>query len=94
MGKQENHTYCIQVKEKVNITQKKRELGTVIKHVLQSSPEEITVQEVGRQEEGEDEGEVDDCIREHITHVSRAFTTEGFGNTTDTSSTEGFRDPT
>ena len=62
--------------------------------MLQSRPEEITVQEVSRQEEGEDEGEVDDWITEHITHISRALTTEGFGNTTDTSSTEGFGDPT
>ena len=44
-------------------------------------------------EEGEGEGEVDDCITEHITHISRASTTEGFGNTTDASSTEGFVDP-
>ena len=51
--------------------------------MLQSRPEDITVQEVGRQEEGEDEGEVDDCITENITHISRASTTEGFGNTTD-----------
>ena len=62
--------------------------------MLQSRPEDITVQEVSRQEEGEDEGEVDDCITKHITHISRAFTTEGFGNTTDASSTEGFVDPT
>ena len=62
--------------------------------MLQSKLEEITVQEVGRQEEGEDEGEVDDCITEHITHISRALTTEGFRNTTDPSSTEGFGDPT
>ena len=34
------------------------------------------------------------CITEHITHISRASTTEGFGNTTDASSTEGFVDPT
>ena len=94
-GKQENHTYYIQVKEKVDITQKKRDqLETIIKCVLQSRPEDITVQEVSRQEEGEDEGEVDDCITENITHVSRASTTEGFGNTTDASSTEGFVDPT
>ena len=58
--------------------------------MLQSRLEEITVQEVSRQEEGE----VDDCITEHITHISRTLTTEGFGNTTDTSSTEGFGDPT
>ena len=71
--------------------QKKREqLETVIKCVLQSKPEEINVQEVGQQEDGEDEAEVDDCIIEHITHMSRALTTEGFGNTTDPSSTEGF----
>ena len=62
--------------------------------MLQSRPEDITVQEVSRQEEGEDEGEVDDCITENITHISRALTTEGFGNTTDPSSTEGFVDPT
>ena len=62
--------------------------------MLQSRPEDITVQEVSKQEEGEDEGEVDDCITEHITHISRASTTEGFGNTTDPSSTEGFVDPT
>ena len=61
--------------------------------MLQSRPEDITAQEVGRQEEGEDEGEVDDCITEHITHVSRASTIEGFGNTTDASSTEHFVDP-
>ena len=59
--------------------------------MLQSRPEDITVQEVGRQEE-EDEGEVDDCITENITHISRALTTERFGNTTDPSSTEGFVD--
>ena len=52
------------------------------------------MQEVSRQEEGEDEGEADDCITENITHISRALTTEGFGNTTDPSSTEGFVDPT
>ena len=69
-GKQENCTYYVQVKEKVNITQKKKhQLETIIKCVLQSRPEDITVQEVGRQEE-EDEGEVDDCITEHITHIS------------------------
>ena len=62
--------------------------------MLQSKLEEITVQEVSRQEEGEDEGEVDDCITEHITHISRALITEEFGNTTDSSSTEGFGDPT
>ena len=50
---------------------------------LQSKSEEITVQEVGQQEDGEDEAEVDDCITEHITHISRALTTEGFRNTTD-----------
>ena len=94
-GKQENHTYYIQVKGKVDIIQKKRDqLETIIKCVLQSRPEDITVQEVSRQEEGEDEGEVDDCITEHITHVSRASTTEGFGNTIDVSSTEGLVDPT
>ena len=94
-SKQENHTYYVQVKEKVNITQKKKhQLETIIKCVLQSRPEDITVQEVGRQEEGENESEVDDCITEHITHISRASTTEGFGNTTDASSTEGFLDPT
>ena len=94
-GKQENCTYYIQVKEKVNITQKKKhQLETIIKCVLQSRPEDITVQEVGRQVEGEDEGEVDNRITEHITHISRASTTEGFGNTTDASSTEGFVDPT
>ena len=60
--------------------------------MLQSRPEDITVQ-VSRQEEGEDEGEVDDCITENITHMSRASTTEGFGNTTDPSSTECFVDP-
>ena len=62
--------------------------------MLQSRPEDITVQEVGRQEEGEDEGEVDNYITENITHISRASNTEGFGNTTDLSSTEGFVDPT
>ena len=94
-GKQENRMYYVQVKEKVNITQKqKHQLETIIKRVLQSRPEDITVQEVGRQEEGEDEGEVDDCITEHIAHISRASTTEGFGNTTDASSTQGFVDPT
>ena len=62
--------------------------------MIHSRPEDITVQEVGRQEEGEDEGEVDDCLTEKITHISRASTTEGFGNTTDPSSTEGFVDPT
>ena len=61
---------------------------------MQSRPEDITVQEVHRQEEGEDEIEVDDCLTENITHISRALTTEGFGNTTDPSSTEGFVDPT
>ena len=60
--------------------------------MLQSKLEEITVQEVIRQEEDEDE--VDDCITEHITHISRALTTEVFRNTTDPSSTEGFGDPT
>ena len=60
---------------------------------MHSRPEDITVQEVCRQEE-EDEGEVDDCLTENITHISRALTTEGFGNTTDPSSTEGFVDPT
>ena len=60
---------------------------------MHSRPEDITVQEVSR-EEGEDEGEVDDCLTENITHISRASTTEGFGNTTDPSSTEGFVDPT
>ena len=64
-----------------------------MKCVLQSRPEDITVQEVSRQEE-EDEDEVDDCITGNITHVSRASTTEGFGNTTDASSIEGFVDPT
>ena len=94
-GKQENHTYYVQVKEKVKTTQKKRhQLETIIKCVLQSRPEDITVQEVSRQEEGEDEGEVDDYTTEHITHVFRALTTEGFRNTTDSSSTEGFVDPT
>ena len=52
------------------------------------------MQEVSRQAEGEDEGEVDDCLTENITHISRASTTEGFGNTTDPSFTEGFVDPT
>ena len=71
-GKQENCTYYVQVKEKVNITQKKKHpLETIIKCVLQSRPEDVTVQEVSRQEEGEDEGEVNDCITEHITHISR-----------------------
>ena len=93
-GTSGKRTYYIQ-KKKVDITQKKRDqLETIIKCVLQSRLEDITVQEAGRQEEGEDEGEVDDCITEHITHVSRASTTEGFGNTTDASSTEGFVDPT
>ena len=59
-----------------------------------NKPEEITVQEVRQQEDGEDEAEIDNCITEHITHISRALTTEGFGNTTDPSSTEGFGDPT
>ena len=58
-----------------------------------SGPKDITVQEVSRQE-GEDEGRVDDCITEHIIHISRASTTEDFGNTTDVSSTEGFVDLT
>ena len=61
---------------------------------MHSRPEDITVQEVGRQEVGEDEGEVDDCLTDNITHISRASTTKGFGNTTDPSSTEGFVDPT
>ena len=61
---------------------------------MHSRPEDITVQEVSRQEEGEYEGEVDDCLTENITYISRALTTEGFGNTTDPSSTEGFVDPT
>ena len=61
---------------------------------LQVAPEEINVQEVGQQEDGEGEAEVDDRITEHITHISRASTTEGFGNTTDPSSTEGFADLT
>ena len=61
---------------------------------MHSRPEDITVQEVSRQEEGEDEGVVDDCLTENITHISRASTTEGFGNTTDPSSTECFVDPT
>ena len=94
-GKQETHTYYVQVKEKINITQKKKhQLETIIKYVLQSRPEDITVQDVNRQEEGEDEGEVDDCITEHITHISRASTTEGCVDTTDAASTEGFVDPT
>ena len=94
-SQQESRTYYVQVKEEVDITQKKREqLENVIKSVLQSKPEEINVQEVGQQEDGEDEAEVDDCIIEHITHISRASTTERFGNTTDPSSTEGFGDPT
>ena len=41
-----------------------------------------------------DEGEVDDCLTENITHTSRASTTEGFWNTTDPSSTKCFVDPT
>ena len=50
-GKQENCTYYVQVKEKVNITQKKKhQLETIIKCVLQSRPEDITVQEVSRLE--------------------------------------------
>ena len=61
---------------------------------MHSRPEDITVQKVGRQEEGEDEGEVDDCLTENIINISRASTTEGFGNTTDPSSTESFVDPT
>ena len=52
------------------------------------------MQEVRQQEDGEDKVEVDDCITEHITHIPRASTTEGFGNTKDASSTEGFGDPT
>ena len=93
-SQQESHTYYIQEKEKVDITQKKREqLENFIKCGLQSKPGEITVQEVGQQEDREHEAEVDDCITEHITHVSRALTTEGFENMTDPSSTEGFGDP-
>ena len=89
-NQQESHTYYVQVKEKVHITQKKREqLENVIKCVLQSKPQEITVQEVRQQEDGEHEAEVDNCITEHITHISRASTTEGFGNMTDPSSTGG-----
>ena len=73
---------------------KRKQLETVIKHVLQSKTEDITVQEVGQQEDGVHEAEVGNCITEHITHISRASTTEGFGNTTDPSSTEGFGDLT
>ena len=52
------------------------------------------VQDVGQHKVEQDEAEVDDCITKHITHISKALATEGFGNTIDPSSTECYAEPT
>ena len=86
----ETCTYYIRVKEKVDITQQKRDqLEKVLQCIMQSKPEEDTVEEVNRGEMLDENAEVEECIMEHITHISWASTTEQF-STTEASSTEEY----
>ena len=56
---------------------------------MQSKPEEVTVEEVNTGEMLDENAEMEECIMEPITHISRASTTEAFG-TTEASSTEEY----
>ena len=77
------------LKEKVDITQQKKDqLEKVLQCILQSKPQEVTEEEVNTEETLDANAEVKECITEHITYISWASTTEVFGTTTDASSTE------
>ena len=56
---------------------------------MQSKPEEITVEEVKTRETLDENAQVEECITQHTTHISRASTTEAFG-TTEASSAEEY----
>ena len=82
--------YYIRVKEKVDITQQKRDqLEKVLQHIMQSKPQEITVEEVKTGETLDENAEVEECITQHINHILWASTTEAC-STTEASSTEEY----
>ena len=56
---------------------------------MQSKPQEITVEEVKTGEALDENAEMEECITQYTTHISRASTTEAFG-TTEASSTEEY----
>ena len=86
----ETHTYYIRAKEKVDISQQKRDqLEKVLQCIMQSKAEEVTVEEVNTGETLDENAEVEECIMEHITHISWASITEAF-DTTEASSTEEY----
>ena len=56
---------------------------------MQSKPEEVTVEEVNTGEMLDENAEVEECITEHITHISWAYTAEAF-DTNEASSSEEY----
>ena len=69
--------------------QKEDQLEKVWQCIMQSKPQEITTEEVKTGATLDENAEVEECITQHTTHISRASTTEAFG-TTEASFTEEY----